>query len=79
MLDKEFQHDMNNWTDVEEKNLAHRFPLHRACRDGNTENLKSLLEELRNNIQQSNLLVSEDDCYHWTAAHFAAYFGKVSN
>ena len=53
------------------------FPLHAACKNKSLESLRSLLEELNNNVTQTYLLLQEDDQF-WTAAHFAAYSGWVS-
>lgn len=50
-----------------------RFPLHRACRDGDVGALVSLLQHFSN---QAHLTV-EDSCYGWTPIHWAAHYGQV--
>lgn len=68
-----------SWTNAHENNLAGQFPLHHACRDGNSEELQRLLTELQNNVSNAEILIAEDPYYNWTAGHFAAYFGNVSS
>lgn len=53
--------------------LNNRFPLHRACRDGDVGALSSLLQCATNQAD----LVAEDSFYGWTPIHWAAHFGKV--
>lgn len=53
--------------------LNNRFPLHRACRDGDVGTLCSLLQCATNQAD----LVAEDSFYGWTPIHWAAHFGKV--
>lgn len=53
--------------------LNNRFPLHRACRDGDVGALCSLLQCATNQAD----LVAEDSFYGWTPIHWAAHFGKV--
>lgn len=60
------------WGSTSEEMLRSQFPLHRACRDGDFEELSRLLVEAQNGIYE------EDSFYGWTPAHWAAYFGKVS-
>ncbi|ELU04948.1 hypothetical protein CAPTEDRAFT_218756 [Capitella teleta] len=60
------------WGDTSEEILRSRFPLHRACRDGDVDALSALLLEAQHEIY------SEDIFYGWTPAHWAAYFGKLS-
>ncbi|KAM6945384.1 ankyrin repeat domain-containing protein 10a [Aplochiton taeniatus] len=50
-----------------------RFPLHRACRDGDVGALCSILQRTTN---QSDL-VTEDSFYGWTPIHWASHFGKL--
>lgn len=50
-----------------------RFPIHRACRDGDVGALVSLLERLSNQAH----LTAEDSCYGWTPIHWAAHYGQV--
>ncbi|XP_030636544.1 ankyrin repeat domain-containing protein 10a [Chanos chanos] len=50
-----------------------RFPLHRACRDGDVGALCSLLQCTTNQAD----LVMEDSFYGWTPIHWAAHFGKL--
>ncbi|XP_056110279.1 ankyrin repeat domain-containing protein 10a [Rhinichthys klamathensis goyatoka] len=50
-----------------------RYPLHRACRDGDVGVLCSLLQRSANQAD----LVAEDSFYGWTPIHWAAHFGKL--
>ncbi|XP_056309220.1 ankyrin repeat domain-containing protein 10-like [Danio aesculapii] len=50
-----------------------RYPLHRACRDGDVGALCSLLQHSTNQAD----LVAEDSFYGWTPVHWAAHFGKL--
>ncbi|XP_030009388.1 ankyrin repeat domain-containing protein 10-like [Sphaeramia orbicularis] len=50
-----------------------RFPVHRACRDGDVAALVSLLEQLSNQAH----LTAEDSCYGWTPIHWAAHYGQL--
>jgi len=54
-----------------EEVLNIRFPLHRACRDGDVGALCSLLQ------CSADQLSVEDSFYGWTPLHWAAHFGKV--
>lgn len=54
-----------------EEVLNIRFPLHRACRDGDVASLCSLLQ------CSTDQLSVEDSFYGWTPLHWAAHFGKV--
>ncbi|XP_062390495.1 ankyrin repeat domain-containing protein 10b [Sardina pilchardus] len=56
-----------------EEVLNIRFPLHRACRDGDVGALCSILQCTTN---QADLAV-EDSFYGWTPLHWAAHFGKL--
>ncbi|KAJ3592321.1 hypothetical protein NHX12_007448 [Muraenolepis orangiensis] len=56
-----------------EEVLNHRFPLHRACRDGDVGALCALL---RCTTDAADLAV-EDSFYGWTPIHWAAHFGKL--
>ncbi|XP_060786475.1 LOW QUALITY PROTEIN: ankyrin repeat domain-containing protein 10-like [Neoarius graeffei] len=56
-----------------EEVLSVRFPLHRACRDGDVLALHSLLH---NDPDRAELL-TEDSFYGWTAIHWAAHFGRL--
>ncbi|XP_053311231.1 ankyrin repeat domain-containing protein 10 [Spea bombifrons] len=58
-----------------EEVLSLRFPLHRACRDGDLHCLTSLLQGPPGNTAQQ--LGKEDSCYGWTPIHWAAHFGKL--
>lgn len=51
-----------------------RFPVHRACRDGDVGALVLLLQQLSNHIH----LTAEDSFYGWTPIHWAAHYGQVS-
>lgn len=53
--------------------LFSRFPIHRACRDGDIGALVSLLQHPST---QAHLNV-EDSCYGWTPIHWAAQHGQV--
>lgn len=55
-----------------EEVLNIRFPLHRACRDGDVGALCSLLQ------CSTDQLSVEDSFYGWTPLHWAAHFGKVT-
>ncbi|XP_061571998.1 ankyrin repeat domain-containing protein 10a isoform X1 [Cololabis saira] len=50
-----------------------RFPVHRACRDGDVGGLVSLLQRL-SHISQ---LTEEDSVYGWTPLHWAAHYGQL--
>uniref|UniRef100_A0A3B5MYF5 Ankyrin repeat domain 10b n=1 Tax=Xiphophorus couchianus TaxID=32473 RepID=A0A3B5MYF5_9TELE len=56
-----------------EEVLNSRFPLHRACRDGDVGALCSLLHCASNPADLS----VEDTFYGWTPIHWAAHFGKL--
>ncbi|XP_066872846.1 ankyrin repeat domain-containing protein 10 isoform X2 [Kogia breviceps] len=55
-----------------EELLSLRFPLHRACRDGDLATLCSLLQHT-----PRAHLAAEDSFYGWTPVHWAAHFGKL--
>ncbi|XP_020649978.3 ankyrin repeat domain-containing protein 10 isoform X1 [Pogona vitticeps] len=55
-----------------EELLALRFPLHRACRDGDLSALCALLQS-----SPRETLATEDSFYGWTPIHWAAHFGKL--
>ncbi|XP_017568972.1 ankyrin repeat domain-containing protein 10b [Pygocentrus nattereri] len=55
-----------------EEVLSVRFPVHRACRDGDVGALRSLLQH----INPAELSV-EDSFYGWTPLHWAAHFGTL--
>ncbi|KAM5289203.1 ankyrin repeat domain-containing protein 10 isoform 2-T2 [Ctenodactylus gundi] len=55
-----------------EELLSLRFPLHRACRDGDLAALCSLLRQT-----PPSHLAAEDSFYGWTPVHWAAHFGKL--
>lgn len=50
-----------------------RFPVHRACRDGDVGALVSLTQQLPNQTH----LCAEDSCYGWTPIHWAAHYGQL--
>uniref|UniRef100_A0A9J7ZU43 Ankyrin repeat domain 10b n=2 Tax=Cyprinus carpio TaxID=7962 RepID=A0A9J7ZU43_CYPCA len=54
-----------------EELLNIRFPVHRACRDGDVGALCSLLQS------RTDQLAVEDSFYGWTPLHWAAHFGKL--
>ncbi|KAK3576437.1 hypothetical protein CHS0354_025199 [Potamilus streckersoni] len=64
--------ELGTWTPASEEIFLNRFPLHRACRDGDYEALGSLLSATGD---QDFYL--EDSFYGWTPIHWAAYFGKL--
>ncbi|XP_053400336.1 ankyrin repeat domain-containing protein 10-like isoform X2 [Mercenaria mercenaria] len=64
-------HDDGNWTPASEDYLRRSFPVHRACRDGDIEQLASLLSAGDFDLYE------EDDFYGWSPVHWAAYFGKL--
>lgn len=53
--------------------FINRFPIHRACRDGDVGALVSMLESLSN---QTHLTVEDSFC-GWTPLHWAAHNGQV--
>ncbi|XP_039570256.1 ankyrin repeat domain-containing protein 10 isoform X3 [Passer montanus] len=55
-----------------EELLTLRFPLHRACRDGDLPALCTLLQS-----SPRSDLAAEDSFYGWTPIHWAAHFGKL--
>ncbi|XP_067842755.1 ankyrin repeat domain-containing protein 10a isoform X4 [Heptranchias perlo] len=55
-----------------EELLSLRFPLHRACRDGDVGALRSLLA-----VSSPTDISLEDNFYGWTPLHWAAHFGKL--
>ncbi|XP_049723175.1 ankyrin repeat domain-containing protein 10 [Elephas maximus indicus] len=55
-----------------EELLSLRFPLHRACRDGDRAALCALLRQA-----PRAQLAAEDSFYGWTPVHWAAHFGKL--
>lgn len=57
-----------------EEVLSSRFPLHRACRDGDVGALCSLLQCASSPAD----LTVEDTFYGWTPIHWGAHFGKVA-
>ncbi|XP_034042166.1 LOW QUALITY PROTEIN: ankyrin repeat domain-containing protein 10-like [Thalassophryne amazonica] len=56
-----------------EEVLNVRFPLHRACRDGDVSALRCLLQCVSSPAD----LTVEDTFYGWTPIHWAAHFGKL--
>ncbi|XP_072040090.1 ankyrin repeat domain-containing protein 10-like isoform X3 [Amphiura filiformis] len=59
------------WGKMNEEMLAARYPVHRACRDGDHNALSSMLSHGKQD------LYIEDQFYGWTPAHWAAYYGKL--
>ncbi|XP_072478066.1 ankyrin repeat domain-containing protein 10 isoform X1 [Notamacropus eugenii] len=55
-----------------EEVLTLRFPVHRACRDGDLAALCALLQHT-----PRAHLAAEDSFYGWTPVHWAAHFGKL--
>ncbi|XP_077983725.1 ankyrin repeat domain-containing protein 10-like isoform X2 [Glandiceps talaboti] len=68
----EVSHSFGSWGAESEAILRRIYPVHRACRDGDTETLALLIA----NGQHSGIY-QEDQFYGWTPAHWAAYFGKL--
>ncbi|CAL8322514.1 unnamed protein product [Merluccius merluccius] len=61
-----------------EEVLSHRFPLHRACRDGDVAALCALLRGCGGGgAADRAALAAEDSFYGWTPIHWAAHFGKL--
>ncbi|XP_041356851.1 ankyrin repeat domain-containing protein 10-like isoform X2 [Gigantopelta aegis] len=60
------------WKKQSEDILRKQYPLHCAVRDGNVEEMLSLLKTGEHDLYQ------EDDFYGWTPTHWAAYFGKLA-
>ncbi|XP_028846859.1 ankyrin repeat domain-containing protein 10b isoform X1 [Denticeps clupeoides] len=56
-----------------EEVLSVRFPLHRACRDGDVGALAALLQRATDAAE----LAVEDSFYGWPPLHWAAHFGKL--
>lgn len=56
-----------------EEVLSVRFPLHRACRDGDLLTLSALLQH----ADHRAALSLEDSFYGWTPLHWAAHFGRL--
>ncbi|XP_074483135.1 ankyrin repeat domain-containing protein 10a isoform X1 [Sebastes fasciatus] len=50
-----------------------RFPIHRACRDGDVGALVSLLQQLSSPAP----LTAEDSCCGWSPLHWAAHYGQL--
>lgn len=53
--------------------FINRFPIHRACRDGDVGALVSMLGSLSNRTH----LTVEDAFFGWTPLHWAAHNGQV--
>ncbi|KAK9523730.1 hypothetical protein VZT92_017632 [Zoarces viviparus] len=56
-----------------EELFINRFPVHRACRDGDLGALVSLIQQLSNRSH----LTAEDSSYGWTPLHWAAHYGQL--
>lgn len=54
--------------------FSRRFPVHRACRDGDVVALVSLFQRISDPPAQ---LTTEDSCCGWTPIHWAAHHGQV--
>lgn len=63
-----------HWSRDHETTLGLRFPMHRACRDGDINSLNHLLTTAENH----HLLSVQDPFLGWTPAHWAAFFGQVT-
>ncbi|XP_033125699.1 ankyrin repeat domain-containing protein 10-like isoform X2 [Anneissia japonica] len=62
------------WGKSSEELLHSKFPMHRACRDGD---LRVLSELLMSSAEDQYDLFAEDQFYGWTPAHWSAYYGKL--
>jgi len=71
-MDCKAESPLGFWGSEAEEVLIQRFPLHKACRDGDPETLSRLVAQ-----SSPEQLVTEDQFYSWTPIHWAAYFGKV--
>lgn len=71
-MDNGTRNGYDNWNRESEDILRNRYPVHRACRDGDIDVLSLLIVSGQQN------LVQEDQFYGWSPAHWAAYFGQVS-
>ncbi|KAK5847964.1 hypothetical protein PBY51_017052 [Eleginops maclovinus] len=56
-----------------EEGFISRFPVHRACRDGDVDALVSLFQQLSDPAP----LTAEDPCYGWSPLHWAAHYGQL--
>ncbi|KAI9526166.1 hypothetical protein NQZ68_002714 [Dissostichus eleginoides] len=56
-----------------EEGFISRFPVHRACRDGDVGALVSLFQQLSDPAP----LTAEDPCYGWSPLHWAAHYGQL--
>ncbi|KAM7375410.1 hypothetical protein PAMA_014492 [Pampus argenteus] len=54
--------------------FSSRFPIHRACRDGDVGALVSLSQQ---QLSHQAALSAEDSCYGWTPIHWAAHCGQL--
>ncbi|XP_029643659.1 ankyrin repeat, PH and SEC7 domain containing protein secG isoform X1 [Octopus sinensis] len=75
----------SDWTSEKEDILRNDYPLHYACREGDVDRLRRLLDEYTAtmtapiNLALSNSIMLKEDCFYgWTPAHWAAYFGKLA-
>lgn len=59
-----------------EEAFTERFPLHRACRDGDVAGLLALLQRL-SGLSDHGHLSTEDSRYGWTPLHWAAHYGQL--
>uniref|UniRef100_A0A8C2XFZ9 Ankyrin repeat domain 10a n=1 Tax=Cyclopterus lumpus TaxID=8103 RepID=A0A8C2XFZ9_CYCLU len=60
--------------DVSREDLfTSRFPVHRACREGDVGALVSLTRQLSSPAH----LTAEDSSYGWTPLHWAAHYGQL--
>ena len=71
-IDCKMESPLGFWGSEAEEVLIQRFPLHKACRDGDPARLSCLVAQ-----STQEQLVAEDQFYSWTPIHWAAYFGKV--
>ncbi|XP_055020527.1 ankyrin repeat domain-containing protein 10-like [Boleophthalmus pectinirostris] len=60
-----------------EEAFTQRFPLHRACRDGDVAGLLALLRRLSEHANPAGHLSTEDCRYGWTPLHWAAHYGQL--
>ena len=72
-MDCKMESPIGFWGTEAEEMLMHKFPLHKACRDGDPVTLSRLAADATPDV-----LTAEDQFYSWTPIHWASYFGKVN-
>ncbi|TNN42940.1 Ankyrin repeat domain-containing protein 10 [Liparis tanakae] len=66
---------MSEGRGLDEELLAGRFPVHRACREGDVGALVALVQQLAD----PEHLTAEDSSYGWSPLHWAAHCGQVGS